>query len=76
MRAGFEKATLYSFGVVLLFLLIELRSLRLALLAMVPLSMGLLWLLEALPLLGIDFNVPTRRIDMGHRHAMLQHFLQ
>ena len=57
MRAGFEKATLYSFGVVLLFLLIELRSLRLALLAMVPLSMGLLWLLEALPLLGIDFNL-------------------
>ena len=26
-------------------------------------------------LLGIDFNVPTWRIDMGHRHAMLQHFL-
>ncbi len=57
MRAGFEKAALYSFGVVLLFLLIDLRSLRLALLAMVPLSIGLLWLLEALPLLGIDFNL-------------------
>ena len=57
MRDGFEKAALYSFAIVLLFLLIELRSLRLTLMAMVPLSIGLLWLLEALPLLGIDFNL-------------------
>ena len=57
MREGFEKAALYSYGIVLLFLLLELRSLRLTLLAMVPLTIGLLWLLELLPLLGLDFNL-------------------
>ena len=57
MREGFEKAALYSLGVVFLFLLAELRSLRLTLLAMVPLLVGLLWLLEALPLLELDFNL-------------------
>ena len=57
MREGFEKAALYSYGIVLLFLLLELRSLRLTLLAMVPLTVGLLWLLELLPLLGLDFNL-------------------
>ena len=57
MREGFEKAALYSLGIVLLFLLAELRSLRLTLLAMVPLLVGLLWLLEALPLLELDFNL-------------------
>ena len=57
MREGFEKAALYSLGVVFLFLLAELRSLRLPLLAMVPLLVGLLWLLEALPLLELDFNL-------------------
>ena len=57
MREGFENAALYSLGVVLLFLLFELRSLRLALLAMAPLLVGLLWLLEALPLLGLQFNL-------------------
>ena len=57
MREGFEKAALYSYGIVLLFLLVELRSLRMTLLAMVPLTIGLLWLLEILPLLQLDFNL-------------------
>ena len=57
MREGFERAALYSYGVVLLFLLLEFRNLRLTLLAMVPLTIGLLWLLELLPLLGLDFNL-------------------
>ena len=57
MREGFEKAALYSYGIVLLFLLLELRSLRMTLMAMVPLTIGLLWLLELLPLLGLDFNL-------------------
>ena len=57
MREGFEKAALYSYGIVLLFLLFELRSLRLTLLAMVPLTFGMLWLLELLPLLGLEFNL-------------------
>ena len=38
-------------------LLLDLRSLPMVLLAMVPLIAGLLWLLEALPWLGLDFNL-------------------
>ena len=57
MREGFEKAALYSYGIVLLFLLLELRSLQMTLLAMVPLTFGMLWLLELLPLIGLDFNL-------------------
>ena len=57
MRDGFVQAGLYSLLVVFLLLLLDLRSLPMVLLAMVPLIAGLLWLLEALPWLGLDFNL-------------------
>ncbi len=57
MRQGFLLAAAYSFGIVFLFLLLDLRSIRDSLLAMVPLAIGLLWLLELLPLIGLTFNL-------------------
>ena len=57
MHKGFLLATIYAFCVTLVLLLVDLRSLRHALLAMVPLVVGLFWLLEVLPVLGLTFNL-------------------
>jgi len=57
MRDGFMKAGLYSFFAVFLLLVLDFRRLRPTLLAMVPLVVGLFWLLELMPFLGLEFNL-------------------
>ncbi|MEM7232099.1 MAG: MMPL family transporter, partial [Planctomycetota bacterium] len=57
MKEGFLLATLYSLIVTLVFLFLDLRSFGVAVLAMIPLLAGLLWLLELLPVLGMEFNL-------------------
>jgi hopanoid biosynthesis associated RND transporter like protein HpnN len=57
MREGFVRAALYSLLVSFVFLLLDLLSLRLALLAMLPLASGLLLLFELLPVAGLHFNL-------------------
>lgn len=57
MKAGFVSAALYSVTLVFLFLLLDFRSGIYAVLAMVPLVMGLTWLLEIMPLFGLSFNL-------------------
>ena len=57
MREGFLLATLYSIIVVALLLWLDLRSVVHTLLAMVPILVGLFWLLELLPLFGLSFNL-------------------
>ncbi|MBN1441758.1 MAG: MMPL family transporter [Planctomycetes bacterium] len=57
MQRGFQLAALYALAVTFALVLIDLRHLRDALLAMIPLVFGLLWLLELLPLVGLDFNL-------------------
>lgn len=57
MHEGFILSTLLALVVTFVFLLVDLRSLRFALVAMAPLLLGLLWLLEALPVVGLRFNL-------------------
>jgi predicted RND superfamily exporter protein len=53
---GFFRAVLAGGVLVLLTLLIDLRSVRDALLAAVPLAMGMVWTAAGMRLAGIDFN--------------------
>lgn len=57
MKEGFLRAALYSLILVFILVLMDLLSLRYALLTLVPLGAGLLWTLEVMPLLGLDFNL-------------------
>ncbi len=57
MHRGFLLAAVYSICVTLVFLFLDLRNLRDTILAMVPVLVGLLWLLEVLPVLGLTFNL-------------------
>ena len=57
MRTGFLDAALYSLIFVFVVLLTDFRNLRDTLLAMVPVVVGLVWLVQLMPVLGLDFNL-------------------
>ena len=57
MRQGYERAALLGLIAVFIFVFLDFRNLRDTLLATVPLVFGGLWLLEAMPLLGWEFNL-------------------
>jgi hopanoid biosynthesis associated RND transporter like protein HpnN len=57
MRHGYERAALLALIAVFIFVFLDFRNLRDTLLATVPLIFGGAWLLEAMPLLGWDFNL-------------------
>lgn len=55
--AGFRKAAIFAAGVIVVLLLIDFRSLRGALLALLPTALGWCWMMGLMPLLGLSFNV-------------------
>ncbi|TVQ53531.1 MAG: hypothetical protein EA377_07715 [Phycisphaerales bacterium] len=57
MRAGFQKAALLAFLAVFVLLLIDQKSFKYAIFAIVPLLVSLLWLVELMGLLGVQFNL-------------------
>ncbi len=57
MRQGYERAALLALIAVFIFVFLDFRNLRDTLLATVPLIFGGAWLLEAMPLLGWEFNL-------------------
>jgi hopanoid biosynthesis associated RND transporter like protein HpnN len=57
MRHGYERAALFALIAVFVFVFADFRNLRDTLLATVPLIFGGAWLLEAMPLLGWEFNL-------------------
>ncbi len=57
MTDGYAKGGLYALGVVLLLLLLDLRSLRDALFAAIPLIVGGLWTLGFMHLVDLRFNL-------------------
>jgi len=57
MRHGYERAALLALIAVFIFVFFDFRNLRDTLLATVPLIFGGAWLLEAMPLLGWEFNL-------------------
>ena len=57
MREGFALSALYSFGVVFVLLYLDRRRFWTTLLAMVPLFLGLLWLVEVISVIDLPFNM-------------------
>ncbi|RMG48730.1 MAG: hypothetical protein D6718_01440 [Acidobacteria bacterium] len=57
ITSGFDLAFGVGAAVVLLTLLVDFRAARPAILAMIPLAVGVVWLLGLMRLLGIDFNL-------------------
>lgn len=57
MREGFKRSAWYSLLAVFILLFVDFRNLRFALLAMVPLGVGLLWTLEVMALASLSFNL-------------------
>ncbi|MBI4585296.1 MAG: MMPL family transporter [Planctomycetes bacterium] len=57
MKRGFILAALYSLVAVFLLIWIDFRSLLFTLLAMVPILLGMLWLLELMPVFNLAFNL-------------------
>ena len=57
MRRGYERAALFALIAVFIFVFADFRSLRDTVLATVPLIFGGVWLLEAMGLLGWEFNL-------------------
>jgi hopanoid biosynthesis associated RND transporter like protein HpnN len=57
MRHGYERAAMLALIAVFIFVFLDFRNLRDTLLATVPLVFGGAWLLEAMPLLGWEFNL-------------------
>jgi uncharacterized protein len=57
MRHGYERAALLALIAVFIFVFLDYRNLRDTMLATVPLVFGGAWLLEAMPLLGWEFNL-------------------
>jgi hopanoid biosynthesis associated RND transporter like protein HpnN len=57
MRLGYERAAILALIAVFIFVFADFRNLRDALLATVPLVFGGAWLLEAMAVLGWDFNL-------------------
>ena len=56
ITSGFYRAVLVGGALVALILLIDYRNLRHALLALVPLGLGLIWMTGGMRLFGISFN--------------------
>jgi len=56
MKQSYEKAAWYALGTIVLVLLLDFRSFRYTLLAMLPLGLGMLQLFGLLGLLGIPLN--------------------
>jgi hopanoid biosynthesis associated RND transporter like protein HpnN len=57
MRQGYERAAVLALIAVFIFVFLDFRNMRDTLLATVPLIFGGAWLLEAMPLLGWEFNL-------------------
>ncbi len=57
MRRAFLTAALLAFGAVVILLWIDLRRVRDALLALMPLLVGVLWLVCIMGLIGLKFNL-------------------
>ena len=57
IKEGFTRASMYSAGLVLLFLLIGFRRLGDALLAILPVAVGVSWLVGLMGATGMSFNV-------------------
>ncbi|HEY2663044.1 MAG TPA: MMPL family transporter [Candidatus Binataceae bacterium] len=57
MRTGYERAAVLALAAVLVFVFADFRKWRDAVLATVPLVFGAAWLLEAMGLLGWEFNL-------------------
>lgn len=57
IKGGFERAAGIAALVVVIMLLIDLRSLKDALLALLPTILGWLWMLGLMAALGIEFNI-------------------
>jgi Tfp pilus assembly protein PilF len=57
MRRGYERAAVLALLAVFVFVFVDFRNLRDAVLATVPLIFGGAWLLEAMALLGWEFNL-------------------
>ncbi len=57
MHDGFLRAALYSLLLVFGFVLIDLRSLKYVGLTMVPVLIGVLWVLQLMPIVGLSFNL-------------------
>jgi hopanoid biosynthesis associated RND transporter like protein HpnN len=56
MKSGFQWAALYAFGAILVALLLDFRTLKRILLALVPLAMGILVSLGIMSLCGLPLN--------------------
>ncbi len=57
MRRAFVKAAMLALAAVFALILIDLRNWREALLAMAPLLVGMVWMVEAMGALGVQFNL-------------------
>jgi hypothetical protein len=57
MERGFLLAAVYSFVVVLALIWFDFRSVLFTLLAMVPVVLGLVWVAQLMPALGMAFNL-------------------
>ncbi|MEM7229061.1 MAG: MMPL family transporter [Planctomycetota bacterium] len=57
MRAAFSRAILFAAAFVVLFIGLDFRSIRYTLLSLIPTALGMVWLLEAMSLLGVSFNL-------------------
>ncbi len=57
MKKGYQQAAIFAFAGILLLAVLDLRSWRLALIALVPLFAGSLWTLEQMGLANLPFNL-------------------
>jgi hypothetical protein len=57
MRDAFLQAALYALIMVFVFLLLDFRSLKYAVLTMAPVLVGIVWAFELMPRLGLDINM-------------------
>lgn len=56
MQQGFIRAGLYALAVIVLVLAVDFRSVKLTLIALIPLAIGVTWLLGIMGFLGRDLN--------------------
>jgi len=56
LKSSYEKAALYALAVIALLTLFHFRSLSMVLLALLPVSIGSLWLTGTMSVMGIAFN--------------------
>ena len=56
MKNGTVKAGVYSAIVIFILLLLDFKNIRLGILGMVPLSVGLMWMVGSMRIFGMNFN--------------------